>query len=515
MYRNTQLWRVVVFAVLAFVLVGGLFSVQAQGGGVLRVGVVTPQVLDPAQGSNDSEVLFNRSIYDYLVETLPDKSIVPNLATEWTVSDDGLTYTFTLAQGVTFHDGSAFSSADVVYTFNRLKTLESPALNLLGEFEISAPDEQTVVFTLATPNADFLYGVANRFALIIQDGMENPNTIAEGDAPYASFNGTGPFVLTNYDAAGGRAVLSRNPNYWKIGQPLLDGVEFVFIDDPATQVQALRGGQVDFIYKVSPDQVALLQNEPGVLLITKATNQHPVIRLRTDEGVGVDERVRQAFKLATDREQLNELVLEGQGIIGNNDPIGPGFGQFFNANIENPSYDPEAAKALLVEAGYPDGIDITLQTINVLGYDQLATVLQQQWEPAGIRAEIQVNEEGFYYSDENPNNWLQAELGITGWSDQATAQSYLVQAYQTGGIYNETRWSDPELDELITQAGVTTDVEERTALYNQISEIFAERGPIIVPWFAPVFGATRDTVQGLDMAPFPGLTDFRNVTVSG
>jgi len=514
MFRlNSRLWRIAAFSVLMLVLVGGIFSVQAQGG-VLRVGVVTPQVLDPAQGSNDSEVLFNRSIYDYLVEALPDRTIAPNLATDWTISEDGLTYTFNLQEGVAFHDGSRFTSADVVFTFERLKELESPALNILGEFEVSAPDEQTVEFTLTTPNADFLYGVSNRFALILKDGTENPNVIGEGDSALASFNGTGPFVLTDYDAAGGKAVLSKNENYWKEGQPLLDGLEFIFIDDPATQVQALRGGQVDFIYKVSPDQVAVLQGEANLSVIQKATNQHPVIRLRTDEGVGSDVKVRQAFKLATDREQLNELVLEGQGITGNNDPIGPSFGVFYNNSIENPGYDPAAACALLAEAGYPDGIDLTLQTINVLGYDQLATVLQQQWEPACIRVEIQVNEEGFYYSDDNPDNWLKAELGITGWSDQPTAQSYLVQAYQTGGVYNETRWSDPELDALIEEAGVTSDQEARAAIYNQISEIFAERGPIIVPWFAPIFGATSNTVQGLDMAPFPGLTDLRGVSVS-
>jgi peptide/nickel transport system substrate-binding protein len=221
MKRSNRLIQVAVLTLLMLTLLGGLFSVHAQGGGTLRIGLPTPQTLDPAQGSNDSEVLFNRSIYDYLVETLPDKTIVPNLATGWDVTDDGLTYTFSLQSGVTFHDGSAFSSADVVYTFNRLKSLESPALNLLGEFEISAPDESSVVFTLTAANADFLYGVANRFALIVKDGTESPNTIGEGDNPYASFNGTGPFVLTSYDAANGRAILSKNANYWKSGQPLL------------------------------------------------------------------------------------------------------------------------------------------------------------------------------------------------------------------------------------------------------------------------------------------------------
>lgn len=515
MYRNTRLWRVALLSLVLAVLISGVFSVHAQGGGVLRIGVVTPQVLDPSQGSNDSEVLFNRSIYDYLVEALPDRTIAPNLAKDWTISEDGLTYTFNLQDGPKFHDGSAFTSADVVYTFNRLISLKSPALNILGEFEVSAPDPLTVVFTLKTPNADFLYGVSNRFALILKDGTENPNVIGEGDNPYASFNGTGPFILTTYDAAAGKAVLTRNENYWREGQPHLDGIEFVFIDDPATQVQALRGGQVDFIYKISPDQVAELQGDSSVSVIQKATNQHPVIRLRTDEGPGADVKVRQAFKLATDREQLNELVLDGQGIIGNNDPIGPSFGAFYDSTLTNPGYDPEAAKQLLADAGYPDGITLTLQTINVLGYDQLATVLQQQWEAAGIHVDIQVNEEGFYYSDDNPNNWLKAELGITGWSDQPTAQSYLVQAYKTGGVYNETRWSDPDLDKLIDQAGVTTDEAERAKLYNQISDIFNERGPIIVPWFASIFAATSTKVQGLDLAPFPGLTDLRTVSVSG
>jgi peptide/nickel transport system substrate-binding protein len=506
-------YRIMIVISLLVLLVGSM-SVQAQSGSVLRIGMVAPVSLDPAIGSNDSEVLFNRSIYDYLVEILPDRSITPNLASAWEISEDGLTYTFTLQAGVTFHDGSPFSAADVVYTFNRLVAQESPALNLLGEFTVEATDESTVAFTLTQPNADFLYGVGDRFALILKDGTETPNQIVEGESPYVNFNGTGPFILSNYSEGTGAALL-RNPNYWIEGQPAIDSVEFIFINDPVTQVNALRSGEVDFIFKISPDQIITLESEPGVTLIQQATNQHPVIRLRTDVGPGQDVRVRQAFKLATDREQLNDLVLEGRGVIGNNDPIGPAYGVFFDSSIQNPAYDPAAACALLVEAGYPDGLEITLQTINVLGYDQLATVLQQQWEPACIRATIQVNEEGFYYSDDNPNNWLQAELGITGWGDRPVPQGYLAQAYQSAGLFNETHWSDPALDDLIAQASVTTDPEARAAIYYQIAAIFNESGPIIVPWFAPVFGATRENVQGLNMAPFPGLTDLRTVTVTG
>lgn len=514
--RNSSRWlmRATLITALLVLVAGGVFSVQAQGS-TLRVGVVTPAVLDPAQGSNDSEVLFNRSIYDYLVETLPDKSIAPNLATEWSTSEDGLTYTFTLASGVTFHDGSAFSSADVVFTFNRLKEIQSPAINVLGEFEVSAPDASTVVFTLAAANADFLYGVANRFALILKDGATTPNQIVEGDTPYVNFNGTGPFVLTNYDAANGRATLSRNANYWKAGQPSLETLEFVFMDDPTTQVQALRGSEVDFIYKVTSDQIAALQGESGITVITQATNQHPVIRLRADSGPGADPNVRQALKLATDRVFLNEVANDGQGIVGNNDPIGPGFGAFYDGSIAQPPYDPATACALLSEAGYADGLNLTLYVPIALGYDtRLAPALKETWAAACINVDIQAVPEGQYYDDTFPNNWLAAELGITPWSDQASPQSYLVQAYSSSGVWNETRWSDVELDGLIAQAGATADPAARTPIYHQIAAIFAERGPIIVPWFASINGVVRSNVSGLTMAPFPGLTDFRTVQIA-
>jgi peptide/nickel transport system substrate-binding protein len=486
--------------------IGGL-SAQDSAGNVLRVGTNAPQSLEPASNSNDSETLFIRTIYDYLIEQLPDGSLAPNLAALPEISEDGLTYTFTLVEGATFHDGSPFTSADVVFTFNRLKELESPSLSLLGEFEVSAPDESTVVFTLPAPNADFLTGVASRWAVILKDGATTPNVVDE-DGSLSSFNGTGPFKLESY-SVGERAVFVRNEDYWKEDAPLLDGVELVFIDDPQTQVNALLDGSVDFIFKVPPSFLSQLEGSADVNVIQIATSQHPVIRLRADEGVGSDVRVRQAFKLATNREELLEVVQEGLGVIGNNDPISPVFGDLYPGNIEN-SYDPEAAKALLTEAGYPDGISLTLYTPDSLGYADLATVLQQQWAQAGINVEIEVRPETVYYSTDE---WSTVELGITGWGARPSPQQVLLEAYASDGIYNESHWADEELDALIEQAGVTTDPAARAEIYGQIAQIFNERGPVIVPWFAEIIAATRANVQGLEIAPFPGSTDFRNVSL--
>ncbi len=507
---------VMVGALLMLAVVVGGSGVLAQEGGVLRVGMTAPTVLDPAQHSNDPETALNRAIYDYLVEVLPDATIGANLATAWTISDDGLTYTFTLRDDVTFHDGSAFSSADVVYTFNRLKEVESPAISLTGDFEVSAPDATTVVFTLPAVNADFLYGVAARQALIIKDGETEPNVLGEGDMTFAHFNGTGPFILTQFDP-GARAVLTANANYWG-GAPALAGLEFVYIDDTVAQVDALLSGEVDYIFKVPIAQTDRIEAADGVSVLQTATSQHPVIRLRTDEGfAGADVRVRQAFKYATDREQLNELLLQGRGTVGNNDPIAPVFSFFFDETVENQTYDPARACELLEEAGIGT-YEGTLYAPDAFEYADLAAVLQQQWAAACINVDIQVVPEGVYYDFSNPNNYFEVELGITGWGDRPSPQILLRQAYIEAGIetgFNESRFVDPELEALVVQASQTTNDEERAAIYAQVSQIFLERGPIIIPYFAPLFGGVSDNVQGLTMPPFPGLTDFRTVSISG
>lgn len=485
-------------------------------GGTLRLGVNAPVVLDPALHTNDPETAFNRAIYDYLVEVLPDATVGPNLATEWSISDDGLTYTFTLAEGVTFHDGSAFSSADVVYSFNRLVEVGSPALNLLGEFEISAPDASTVVFTLSAVNADFLYGVGARQALIVQDGAADVNVLGEGDAAYVNFNGTGPFTLESY-SPGDRAVFARNENYWG-GPVYLEGLEHVYIEDAVAQVDALLSGEVDFIYKTPINQIDRLEGVDGITVISRPTSQHAVIRLRTDEGfAGSDPRVMEALKYATDRELLNDVLLQGRGIIGHNDPIAPVFEFFYDAEAQDQAYDPARACELLEAAGR-NPLELTLYAPNAFEYPDLATLLQQLWGETGcITVDVQIREEGYYYDISNPDNFFDVELGITGWGARPSPQILLREAYIASGIptyFNETRFSDPDVEALVAEASLTTDQEVRRAIFLEIAAIFRERGPILIPYFSPLLGAADASIMGLEMAPFPGSTDFRSVYFS-
>lgn len=499
----------VILLVMACVL--GLTALPAHAqGGTLTIGTNAPVNLDPALGSNDPEILFNRMIYDYLFDVSLDNQIVPNLANGYGISEDGLVYTLSLLPEVWFHDGTTFDSADVVATFERLNAIESPALGLLsgGDFTVAAPDATTVVFTLTAPNADFIYGLAGRLAFILPEELAEPNVLAEGDEPYINFNGTGPFVLTDYKP-GESATFVRNEIYHRVEDVLLDEVVHVYIEDPLAQIDALQSGAVDFIFKVPVDQVSVLEGA-GLNVLNVATNQHPVIRIRTAEGFrGEDVRIRQALKLGIDRAELNELALEGLGAVGNNDPIGPLYGDYF-APIEA-AHDPEAACALILEATGDERISFDFYVVDALGYPDLATIMQQQWQEACIDVNILVRPENVYYGD---NEWLDAELGLTGWGSRPIPQQYLLEAYITGAPYNESNFSDADVDALTAEAALTVDPSARAALYQGIAAAFAERGPIIVPFFAPMIGATSARVQGLEMNPFPGLTDLRGVSVS-
>lgn len=504
-----------ILSVLALVTLLVGMSVQAQDS-VLRVGLPAVVNLNPATGSNDPEVMFNHLIYDYLYDVTPANELVPNLATDYSVSDDGLVYTFTLRDGVTFSDGSPFTAADVVFSFNYLKEQDSPALGLLGDFEV-AGDGNTVTFTLTQRNADFIYGIASNWSFILKDGTTAPNTLMETANVFANFVGTGAFVLSDY-SPNVSATFTANPAYWLAGSPAVDAVELIFIDDQQAQIDALLSGAVDFIFKISYERVDELTAN-GVTPYVKATNQHPVIRIRADAGaLGEDVRVRQAFKYATDRELLNVNLFGGNATVGNNDPIGPLYGEFYAANDETQAFDPAKSCELLSEAGYPDGLgaDEPLQFYidDSFNYVQMAEFLQQDWAEGCINVELLPRNPGDYYAgDADTAEWLNVDLAVTGWGSRPTPQQYLVEAYITDGLYNESHWSDADLDALVQQAGTTEDTTERAGIYQQISAIFAERGPIIVPFFAPIVGFTSSDVNGLDLNPFPGRTDLRTVTL--
>ncbi|MCK4727061.1 MAG: ABC transporter substrate-binding protein [Anaerolineales bacterium] len=473
--------------------------------GVLRVAVQPIVQTDPAFISSDPEVLVANHVYDYMVDVTSNNTISPRLATEWKVSDDGLTYEFTLAEGVKFHDGSPLTAGDVAWTFNRLRDPEvgSATVDLYSNIaDITATEPNVVTFVLAEPNPFFLYDLSDNHALVLKSGSEEPST---------EFNGTGPFKVVEYSPED-RLVMAANDDYFVLNQPKLAGLEFIFFNDQTAQVEALRSGQVDLVMVISTDLFTSLEGEDGFTLFEVPTNAFDLVRLRSDRAPGDDPRIIQALKLATDREAIYQLVLQGYGEVGRDSPIGPLYSQYYTEETPLPERDVEAAKSLLAEAGYPDGLELTLHTPDTGNRPNLAVVLKEQWAEAGVEVDVVVEPESIYYGEDG---WLEVDLGITGWGSRPYPQFYLDVMLTCGAKWNESHYCDQEFDELAAVAGTTMDEADRSEAYAEIQRILIERGPVMIPYFFAQLGAISDDFNGFQMKAFPGRSDFRPVTYAG
>jgi peptide/nickel transport system substrate-binding protein len=473
--------------------------------GVLRIAVQPIFQIDPAFISSDPEVLFASQVYDYLVDISVENTIQPRLAVDWQASDHGLVYRLQLAQGVHFHDGSQLTAQDVVWTFNRLRDPNSdlPTKDLYSNIKsVEATGNLEVTFTLNSHNPFFLYDLSDNHALIMKAGTTDPG----------KFNGTGPFKVASYSPED-RLVLEANPDYFVADRPKLAGLQIIFFNDQSASVEALRSGQVDLVFLASAtDLYKSLENEPGLDLVEVSTNQFDLVRLRADRAPGNDPRVIQALKLATDRQAIFDLVVQGYGAIGRDSPIGPLYSQYYSEETPLPERDVDKARQLLAQAGYSQGLDLQLHTPDTGHRPNLAVVLKGQWAEAGINTQVIVEPESVYYGD---NGWLEVDLGITGWGSRPYPQFYLDTMLACQAEWNEAHFCDQELDQLIKLAGATMDEQERVQAYRDIQRILIERGPIIIPYFAAQFAALRENVIGFEMKAFWGRSDLRPVSLAG
>lgn len=477
-----------------------------QTGGILSVATEPATNRDPAFASARADILINQQVYDWLVEIGGDNQLLPGLATEWS-SPDGKMWTFTLRPDVTFSSSEAFTADDVVYTFDRLRDPEvgSPGVGLYANVEAAAATDAThVQFTLTDPNPEFPSDVADYHAAILSKAVADPAT---------EWVGTGPFAIESYSAED-RAILKKNPGYWmKDAQgtqlPYLDELRFIFSPDLAGQVEALRGDQVQFVAGLTAELVDSIKADTKLKVITgPASAFHYVIHMRSDEGrPTADARVRRALRLGTDHQGLIDQVRPGLAVVGNGTPVGPAYGDYYLNQA--PVYDPEQAKALLAEAGYADGLTITLNAQQALEVPAIATVWKEQLKAIGVTVDIQTVPPDVYYG-EGDNSWLVVDFGITEWGARATPNAYFNAAYVSDAPWNESHWSDPEFDALTAQLNSELDRGKRAELYKQAQQIMVDRGPVIVPFFQTAAAGVGASVEGVELAPDWSRTLFRS-----
>lgn len=484
-------------------------AISEKHGGVLRMAYYAPSNMDPAFLDSIPDDQLARLWSDFLVfvdeESVADES--RGVAHSWYVDDSGLFWTFELREGVMFHDGKEMTSRDVKFTFDRLRDpdIGSPTVGLYSNIvEITAPDDYTVVFELAENNPDFLLDLGDYHGMIMDADNEDFAT---------NWNGTGPFILDRYEPED-RAILSRNPDYWMTDDqgnslPYLDGIEFIFLGESSAQVEALRGGQVDYLIYLPNEFVVMLEEDPAINVYQAPSNTSYVLRMRSDQGPAEDVRVRQALKKGTDRSAILEGAFNGLGTPGRDTPIGPAYGDYY-LDVPEPERDVEGAKELLAEAGYGDGLEITIHTQESSPVPAIATIWKEQMAEIGVEVDIQMVPSGVYYGDDNM--WLEVDFGITDWASRAYPQPYLDLAYVCDAQWNESHWCDPELDELAAAAARELEQDERIRLYHEIQEIFIERGPIIIPFFSNNLWGVTERLKGFEPTSYLGTAaDLRLV----
>lgn len=464
-------------------------------GGIIRIASTKPgSPLDPIAMVDLGTYNVISQSFEYLAG--PEGSdIGPMLATEWTANDDSTEWTFKLREGVTWHDGSPFTAADVVSTLDKIARLGDGLGGAISEGSATASDDLTVVITLNGPNASlpYLLSMYNPQAAIL------PASWADGETLDASPTGTGPWKLDSYDPNSG-ATFVRNEAWWGGATPL-DGVELVFFNDTAAQVTAMSGGSVDGIQSFAVVGGDALLADDNFNTVEVQACLHREIWFGCDEGQFTDAKVRQAFALAVDRDALVESLFKGKATVANDHVIFDLYA-FHNPDaVEQRTRDIDAAKALLAEAGFPDGITATLNAVDLGEVPQLAELLAIQTAEAGFTLELNVESTDTFYGTQ----WCitypcagSAELGIVDYGHRPTPDVYLVKAFRGGGDWNSSQYASADFDAAVLEYQSTADIDARREVCGRIQEIMWNDVPACIPYRYNGLAGYAKTFQGVE-----------------
>ncbi|MDD2283524.1 MAG: ABC transporter substrate-binding protein [Eubacteriales bacterium] len=408
-----------------------------------------------------AEIAYN--IYEGLVKAAPDGSIIPALAAEWDISPDGLKYTFTLREGAKFHNGREVTADDVVYCLSRLANPEiSPKSRDYTSVQTIEAKGNQVIITLTKPDAVFL-------ALLTEFGASVYPREAEEQLSTKPI-GTGPFVLTAWEP-NNSLTLDKFEQYWNPQLPKLEKVTLKIIPEPTTMVNSLLTGHVDLVPRLEPDYLHQVEDQPDLQIIDSPMNLVQLMAINNSVPPFDDIRVRQALNYAVNRQEIIQGAGWGKGTaIGSN--LTPAMGSWYIDLTDMYPYNPEKAKELLTEAGYPQGFSATLHLPAPYPLHRNAgEIIADQLEAVGIKLKLEVIEWGTWLEQVNANrDYELTVVGFTGRLDPHT----MLNRYQSQSGRNISYFNNPEYDELLVQGLEETDHAARVEIYQQLQTILAQ-----------------------------------------
>ena len=488
---------------------------DAKPGGVLRVAHQVQKMDDPAAYSWIEMSNQSRHIIEYLTLTGPDNVTRPMLAERWEPSDDLKAWTIHLRRGVKWHNGDDFTAEDVKWNFERwldpatassniglstfaamVEDVETGDLDANGtptttkrrrEGAIEIVDAKTIRLNLAKPVLSVPEDLYNYPAAIVHPSFEPPFS--------SDPIGTGPFTLKEL-VVGKRCVLERvtrttngEPfDYWG-GPVYLDAIHY-FDFDEENQLLALSSGDVDALYEFSLEQLLFAQSLQNGTIYTAPSAQSLCCRMQVDQPPFNDIRVRRAIVKSIDNTVVQNLLVPGATVVGENHMVSPIHPAYYA--LPPLERDVEAAKALLAEAGYANGLEIAIAVGNTDGpwHQTVVEAMRDQMREAGIKLNLNVMPAEKYWEI-----WTKTPFGATSWAHRQLGTQTLSLAFRTGVPWNESRFADPAFDAALDEAEATYDVEVRRAKMADVEKILQDQAVMVQPIWRPVYTMASDRVR--------------------
>jgi peptide/nickel transport system substrate-binding protein len=498
MVRGIRFGVFALFALVALVGCGGGGAPQSNTPpDTLYVALeAEPPELDPNLSSAYVDRQVMASLYDKLVDIDENGEIVPMLAKSYDVSDDGKVYTFHLRDGIKFHDGTEFNAEAVKYNLERYQEEDSVRSTEVEPIEsVEAVDEYTVRVTLSEPFAPFLAVLTDRAGI-----MASPKAIEENNGRISKDPvGTGPFKFVER-VRGDHITVEKNPDYWREGLPKIDKIEYRGIDDENVQYQNLQSGELDIIDSIPLVEFKELQETGDYNVSIEPGLGYQGVFLNVTQPPFDNKQLRQAVYRLVDRDAIVKAVLRGVGGEAGNSPFSEQSWAYSEESDSYPERSVEEAKALLEEAGKPDGFSFTLKTDPSPINQQIGQVIQNNLKPAGIDVKLEQEEFGTLLDDSTNGNFQALFLG---WSGRIDPDLNIYDFTVTNGDFNDSGYSNPEVDKLLNEARITSDRDRRKELYGQVMEILHEDVPYVYLYHnnQTTDFAMQPTVQGFE--PYP------------
>lgn len=462
-------------------------------GGKVRVGLAAhgpADTMDPILATTGIDNSRHRCHYNSLVQSNDVMLPEPELAEEWSPNHDLTEYTFKIRKDVEFHDGSKLTADDVVWSMQRhmgddSKSVVKPLMKAATEWK--KIDSHTVKVVLSSPDIDFVNIL----------GMWQFKIVKKDTTNWQNPPGTGPYTLKEFKP-GVRSVHERNNNYWREGANL-DVVEITAITDAVARVNALLSRDMQLIENVDPKAVRQIESTPGVSVSSTPCARYMVINCLKNMAPGNNDDFVMAMKLIQNRERILKSILKGHGMLGNDQPINNVYADHCDT-IQQRNFDPDKAKFHLKKSGITEA-EIHVAEV-VPGITDTVLLAQREASKIGLKLNIKrVPTDGYYGAV-----WIKTPINVAQWFGRATANAMLTVAYSPGAPWNDTKWDNERVGELLVLARGESDAAKRKEMYCEIQTTIHNECGAVIPAFVNYTDGISDKVKGMPNVPLSSLS---------